>query len=1448
MKGLNKNYMNFIKLNILFFTLFIFSKPNLCIAQSDQVSTKFDYITIANGLPQNTVQCIEKDQFGFMWFGTDNGLCRYDGYEFIYYGEGQNSGLLDNRIINITSDNNGYLWVTTPKGGQILNLKTEQFEQPTQQKVKELLSKKIKNIKNINNTLWVVTQNDGIYKIIPNKNLNKIQIADIYYKDATYPAPINIFKGYSNNIYLGTEKGIFQYNDSTNSFLPIKISHIDNSTLYIQAIYEDQKNLWIGTLNGIFKISNTKDFIKWYAHDPLDRHTISHPSVTCIESDKKNHILVGTLAGFHKYNAKKDNFNKIDLLQTKEESTHDIFIRSIFSDSIGNVWIATEKTGLIHYNIFQKNFYSFLESEPSTVPINQSIINSIYQNEKELWVGTAGNGIIHYNERTHSIHHFKNQINNPGSVQSNYITTLIKGPNKEIWAGTWGRGIQIFNKTNNTISKRYHLEDGLPSDFISSLYQCENGQIAIGTNSGIAIYNPINKICNNLVITNNTTNSTWGVGCIIEDNKGYLWIGTTNGLHRFKRSLISDDYRISNYDIVTYQESSDSLSLPNNYITCLEKDKNGNIWIGTYGNGIAKCIPNEDGTASFINYTTKNGLANNVVYKILSDDKNNLWISTENGLSKFNQKENIFHNFFAKDGLRNNQYYWNAAYKSKDGKLYFGGMNGLNYFYPDSITKTNLNATTYITDLKVFNKSVKPSEERHGNITLKNAIFTTDTLCLSYKDNVFSFEFSSLPYFSTSKIKYAYQMEGVDKDFVIVPSNRRVASYTNLQGGEYIFKVKATNTDGEWTNNSKKILLIIKPPFYKTAWFKYAMFLTFFLLLYGYIKYRSFRITEQKKRLEEIVTQRTNELNEKNIQLEDSKNTLISQNTQLAQRQDEIEKQKTLLEKQNKEIIEQRDTVLNLNKEIKSIHQMRMQFFTNISHEFRTPLTLIIAPIERLLRNDINFSKEEIQKTLQYVKRNGERLLLLTNEIMKFRKIETGKLNIKLTKGDVGSYIHELAEAFRPLALQKNINFHVAIDFNLKDIWFDKLKIEDILFNLLSNAIKYTPSNGDVALYVSVLSKENGTSQLFMNIQDTGIGIPEESKDKIFDRFYRDSSSPDHSSYGTGIGLAITKQIIEAMNGSISMDSEVNKGSSFKVLLPIEESDFPEHKKITNDETTQVSLKEKISLLVNHESDKDLHSTSKTKTETNKPSILIVDDNNDLREFLAEALSQNYNIYTAKDGEEGYKTALEKDLEIIVSDIMMPNVNGIELCKQLKNNLHTSHLPIILLTAKGQDEDFIEGLETGADDYISKPFSLAILQAKINSLVENRKKLKRMFQNSTDNLEAETITTNSIDESFLEKVNQVIAENYTNPSFDIDSFASKMYVSRSLLYKKLKALTNVSPNEYVNIYRLKKSVELLKNTNMQISEVAFQIGFNDPKYFSRVFKKFYKCSPSAYNK
>ncbi len=472
---------------------------------------------------------------------------------------------------------------------------------------------------------------------------------------------------------------------------------------------------------------------------------------------------------------------------------------------------------------------------------------------------------------------------------------------------------------------------------------------------------------------------------------------------------------------------------------------------------------------------------------------------------------------------------------------------------------------------------------------------------------------------------------------------------------------------------------------------------------------------------------------------------------------------------------------------------------------------------------------------------------MLTNEILTFRKFEAGKVSVSLTQGNLTALIQGVADTFKTLTEQKNIAFNIAVDFNLENVWYDKGKLENILFNLLSNAIKYTPEKGKIYFTATKIFNSLNKPNVLINIQDNGIGISKSAQSKVFDRFYRDDSEQANGSYGTGIGLALTKQMVEVLNGKITLESEINKGSSFKVILPLEKDDFPTHDVKNKDSEEQISLQERVLLM----SDLNVVDSEQVQPlnvkDDNSKKVLVVEDNTDLREFLAEALSVNYTVSVAENGEIGYGLACENDYDLIVSDIMMPKVNGLELCKMLKNNLQTSHIPVILLTAKNQEEDYIEGLQYGADDYISKPFNLNVLQAKIYSIIENREKLIQRFQKVEEDEEQSVVSNiSTLDQEFMNKVNQVIEEFYVDSAFDIDAFSSKLYVSRSLLYKKLKALTDVSPNEYITIYRLKKSLTLLKSNKHQVSEVAFMVGFNDPKYFSRVFKKYYNCSPSSY--
>ncbi len=1408
----------------------------------------YEYIDISNGLPQNTVRCIEKDNYGFIWLGTDYGLCRFDGYDFKYYKVSDSgTSLKDNRVVDILADTNGVIWIVTNSGIQLLNSITDSFVDVLDNDVVELFDKDIVQILQIGSSIWVATYNDGVYELDISKSVLGISIKNHYLLNEKDAVISSLIKGEDGDIYLGTSKDVYIFNKEKKAFEFIEQDPYINFD--VQVLYQKGKTLWIGTSNGLFKYTINNKTIEWYGYDAVAENTLPHSHITSIIMDAKGNLLVGTLGGLCVYNSENNNFNEISLFPSLDGKLHDVFVSELLTDNNGNVWVCTEKTGVVHYNVFSKKFYSFNE-ESACKPLCYNIINSIYASDEKLYVGTAGDGLYGYNIKSGKIKHFQLEQGKSNSLYSNFIAAVIEDSKGSLWVGTWGMGVQkiVANNGKETFTS-YDKEKGLPDTFISCFYITSKGELIVGTRGGLAVFDDEKKVFVPVDISFMNPDAKWEVGCMIEDKDEYLWVGTTNGLHRFKADLISPrrNEKLSPYDVITFKKTYQEKSLPNDYITSLEKDSKGNIWIGTYGNGIAKCNAQSDGTFEFINYTEKDGLANNVVYQLLSDSKNDLWISTENGLSHYNIDDALFINYYKKDGLRNNQYYWSAGYKAPSGKLYFGGLNGLNFFDPDSIISYPIGSKTYITKLTAGNKVINPGEKRHGKVSLNKAIFSTDTIHLSYKDNVFSFEFSALPYYLSTKIKYEYQLEGVDQYWVEVGSDRRMASYTNLSGGNYLFKVRSTNIDGVWNEDYSSILLIIDPPYWKTSWFKIILLLALVLLVSAYIRYRSFRITEQKRRLEKIVEDRTDEIKIKNEQLEQNSKALMARNQQLAQRQDEIEKQKDLLEQQNREIISQRDQLIALNEEVESIHQKRMQFFTNISHEFRTPLTLIISPIEKILNDNFVLSKDNVKHTVSYIKRNAERLLMLTNEILTFRKFEAGKVSVSLIQGNLTELIQGIADAFRTLTEKKNITFNTAVDFNLENVWYDKSKLENILFNLLSNAIKYTPEKGQISFTATKIFNSPNKPNVLINIQDNGIGISKSAQAKVFDRFYRDDSDQGNSSYGTGIGLALTKQMVEVLNGKITLESELNKGSSFKVILPLEKEDFPTHDVKTKEVEEQISLQEKVLLMSDLDVVSSNHIQNENEISDELKKLLIVEDNTDLREFLAEALSVNFKVTVAENGERGYELACENDFDLIVSDIMMPKVNGLEMCKMLKNNIQTSHIPIILLTAKNQEEDYIEGLQYGADDYISKPFNLNVLQAKINSIIDNREKLIQRYQKvEEDTEEPEVSSLSALDEEFMNKVNQIIEEFYTDSTFDIDAFSSKLYVSRSLLYKKLKALTDVSPNEYITIYRLKKSITLLKSKKHQVSEVAFMVGFNDPKYFSRVFKKYHNCSPSSY--
>jgi len=597
------------------------------------------------------------------------------------------------------------------------------------------------------------------------------------------------------------------------------------------------------------------------------------------------------------------------------------------------------------------------------------------------------------------------------------------------------------------------------------------------------------------------------------------------------------------------------------------------------------------------------------------------------------------------------------------------------------------------------------------------------------------------------------------------------------------------------------------------------------------------------------VHERTLQIEAQKQKLQEQSGILQQSNHELADRQVLIEGQKIELENQNQLIAEQRDEVIELNKKVSLINQLRLRFFTNISHEFRTPLTLILDPLESLMKSLEGDTKTI--RTLKLINRNAQRLLHLINQLMYFRRIETGKIELRVVKGDLTNFLDEIFVSFQDLANHQRIKYSFQSEENQQPCWFDPEKLENVFYNLLSNAFKFTPEGGQISLKVIFRQPDKNMRELTfpyvqIDISDTGKGIAAEHLPYVFDRFYQADTTADNRQKGSGIGLALTQELVQAMHGNIFVESEINHGSTFSVLLPYRNEDFAENELDRTGSVQAINIQSKVDLtteeILRTEAFEDIEPHLVDKS---KPLILIVEDNYDLRSFLLQSMKTDFRVMGAENGKEGFELAKKYTPDLIVSDIMMPVMDGLELCSRIKKEIHTSHIPVILLTAKAMIDHWIEGLEIGADDYIPKPFNLQILEAKMNNLIESRRKLKRMFSQG-ETVEPSELTSNSVDEEFLAKAYRILEKNYLEPEFSASQFASEMFVSRSLLYKKIRAITDLNITDFINSFKLKKAVELIQENKLPIADIAFNVGFNDPKYFSRIFRKFYGMSPSEF--
>jgi len=764
---------------------------------------------------------------------------------------------------------------------------------------------------------------------------------------------------------------------------------------------------------------------------------------------------------------------------------------------------------------------------------------------------------------------------------------------------------------------------------------------------------------------------------------------------------------------------------------------------------------------------------------ILEDEQENLWLSTNNGISKFDPLQETFSNFDIRDGLQGNEYNLASCFKDKNGKMYFGGSNGYNVFHPDSINKNLVIPSIVLTDFKIFNKSISPNI----NSPLIKSVSETKEIILSYHQSVFSFEFAALEYTIPGKNKYAYKMEGVDPDWVYTDATRRFATYTNLDPGKYIFKVKGSNNDGIWNEQGTSVNVIILPP-----WWKTKVAYSFYIFLFGFFIVMVWRF-------------RTNRLKMKH----------------------DLELEQLQAEK------------------LKEVDEIKSQFFTNISHEFRTPLTLIKGPAKLI----VDQTKDKtIKDNAILINRNSEKLGRLVTQLLDLSKLEAGKMKLKTTQVNIVSILKELVLSFASYAERKNITLNFSAVEKQIMVYLDTEKVEKIINNIISNAFKYTAAKGKIRVQISQSKKF-----VELKITDTGIGISRERISKIFDRFYQGNQKQIEKQEGTGLGLALTKELVVLHKGEIDVESKEGEGTTFIIKFLLGKNHLKsdeifeskqEEDKIIFEQTDSESIV----------TDENINSglLMKTDLSSNKSEkllLLIVEDNADVRQYIRGFLESDYKIMEAIDGEDGYNKSIAEIPDLIVSDVMMPKIDGIELTDKLKNDERTSHIPIILLTAKATSKDKIEGYETGADDYIMKPFDIQELKVRIKNLIDQRKKLRQHFQKE-EIFKLEDKNISSIDKKFLKRAVGIIHEHLSDTTFGVESFAIELAIGRTSLYKKIMALVGEPPGDLIKRIRLSNAAILLKNNSGNISEIAFEVGFNNPAYFSECFKKQIGVTPSKY--
>lgn len=1368
---------------ILLLPLLLFSCYSSILGQSTWF---FKQLAVRDGLSHNQINHIFRDSNGFMWFSTASGLNRYDGYKFkvFFHNPNDEYSLPDNLISSVQEDANRRLWIQTGNGYTVFNPEKEKFEQSTvllqemgvSSPADFIFIDKDKNI-------WCYVAASGLYMYHASNGQS------LFFPQNKQPG--NLSSGVISDItesessyLLIFQSGLIQYMDKNS----MRINHSDNFILHqqqgnvqnFQAFVDSENDLWIYSdmpLGTWFYDSRQKEWKCMGSKKSDFPFLLSSDMIQDIVQDNNGLIWMATDHGGIDIIDKKAN--KLTNLQNQpydERSIAHNSINCIYADQEDMIWVGTYKNGISY---FSESMYKFGIDHLhyfNKIDHFKPDVNSIIKDQNEnIWIGSNGSGLVQLDKKNGTTHLYSHEPNNNFSLTSNVVVSLCAAKNGKLWIGTYLSGMDCFDG-KRFVHYRHDPSNpnSLASDNVWSIVEDRSGTIWIGTlGGGLQKFNPEDG---QFTTFNNSIKqqlSSEFISSVFLGKNDRLILGTAIGVTIF-------DINSERFEILQSNRKRDQF-FTNLNVNHVYEDSRGLIWVGTR-DGLNIWDPKQDQITQLYK---SDGLAGNVISGIIEDNQHNMWITTSNGVSNIiihihpitSEYNFSFVNYSEVDGLQSHEFNLRSIFKTPDGEILLGGTKGFNFFNPENIRYNTSQPKVLFTGLRLFNEEVEVGAAYQGNWILESELNRVKEVTFKYRQNVFSVEFSAMNYVLPEKTTYAYMLEGFNTDWLITDQGVHSVTYTNLAPGNYTLRVKAANSDGFWSEESTVLHIHIKPPFWLSplAYIFYSIMLILILLL---ARYTIIRNEQQKFKI-------------KQIELE-------------AQRKHEID-------------------------------DMKLQFFTNVSHELRTPLTLIISPLENMMKTVVDDPQKQ---QLSLIHKNAIRLLNMVNQLLDFRKSDVKEHALNLSYGDIIPFLKNSCNHFIEYAEKKNIRLTFFSSVDELSMVFDEDKMGKIMMNLLSNAIKFTEKNGAVDVMAKLLPKagDNESERLEIRVVDNGIGIKDEEKKRIFERFYQ-GKTRNEDFPGSGIGLHIVKEFVSLCKGSVQVYDNVPKGSLFVLYFPVERLEHIVSQPAVMPEGEQMRNRDEEASFVEEE----------YARQGNETLILLVDDNDDFRHFMRDTLKDNFSLIDASNGKEAWEKILAFSPDIIISDVMMPEMDGYELCAKVKNDLRTSHIPLILLTAHTAKEQELHGLGTGADDYITKPFNFDILLLRINKMLELRSHRQKKFKNQMEIQPAE-ITITPLDEKLIQQAIKLVEAYIADSEFSVERLSKELGISRVHLYKKMISITGKSPIEFIRIIRLKRAAQLLRESQLQISEIAYLVGFNNPKNFSKYFKEEFDVLPSQYQR